>query len=166
MKTKRKNQTSKGPGRCFFLCVCAAPPDEPHHLFRFLCANSLDLFRFLCYWGCSAAFPAAELRCYLRLFCCVALTLYWGSAAFCWDVWKFRCANYLDLFGFLCANCLDLFRLFDNERYLMKFRTTNSLSPLMYFARNFILHKLTATPIGWNSLSVTRSKKQKSKAIK
>ena len=30
MKTKRKNQTSKGPGRCFFLCVCAAPPDEPH----------------------------------------------------------------------------------------------------------------------------------------
>ena len=41
MKTKGKNQTSKGPGRCFFLCVCAAPPDEPHRLFIFLCANSL-----------------------------------------------------------------------------------------------------------------------------
>ena len=99
------------------------------------------------------------LRCaHLVLrFCCFLLR--------CLDLFKFFCANYLDLFGFLCANCLDLFRLFDNERYLMKFRTTNSLSPLMYFARGFILHKLTATPIGWKPLSVTRSKKQKSKAI-
>ena len=98
------------------------------------------------------------LRCahlVLRLFCCFLLR--------CLDLFRFLCANYFDLFRFLCANCLDLFRLFDNERYLMKFRTTNSLSPLMYFARGFILHKLTATPIGWKPLSVTRSKKQKSK---